>query len=193
MTIGAQCYVRCRANHIAPLQRKDPLLLAPPCGLILSRRTFFKETGLFSNPTTQPRSPPHPNPTIRQTPSTRPALLHLSSPSPDIDQSHSKISPASSYNIAHHCLLFTPARSPATVAMVFNSGSPYPEGVISFLDTDLYKLTMQCAVLKYFPKVEVTYAFKNRTPEKKLSREAFRWLQAQVNSTLQAARSRPDY
>ncbi|CAL3971957.1 hypothetical protein PZA11_005194 [Diplocarpon coronariae] len=65
--------------------------------------------------------------------------------------------------------------------MDFNSGSPYPEGVISFLDTDLYKLTMQCAVLKYFPKVQVTYAFKNRTPEKKLSREAFRWLQAQIN------------
>ncbi|PBP25274.1 nicotinate phosphoribosyltransferase [Diplocarpon rosae] len=65
--------------------------------------------------------------------------------------------------------------------MDFNSGSPYPEGVISFLDTDLYKLTMQCAVLKYFPKIQVTYAFKNRTPEKKLSREAFRWLQAQIN------------
>lgn len=66
--------------------------------------------------------------------------------------------------------------------MDFNSGSPYPEGVISFLDTDLYKLTMQCAVLKYFPQVAVTYAFKNRTPAKKLSRQAFRWLQAQIHS-----------
>ena len=66
--------------------------------------------------------------------------------------------------------------------MDFNGSSPFPEGVISFLDTDLYKLTMQCAVLQYFPKVPVTYAFKNRTPEKKLSRAAFKWLQIQINS-----------
>jgi nicotinate phosphoribosyltransferase len=68
--------------------------------------------------------------------------------------------------------------------MDFNGSSPFPEGVISFLDTDLYKLTMQCAVLKYFPDVPVTYAFKNRTPEKKLSRAAFHWLQIQINSKL---------
>ncbi|KAK4147748.1 Quinolinate phosphoribosyl transferase [Dichotomopilus funicola] len=64
--------------------------------------------------------------------------------------------------------------------MAFNSSSPYPEGVISFLDTDLYKLTMQCAVFKYYKNVPVTYAFTNRTPEKKLSRTAFRWLEDQV-------------
>lgn len=67
-------------------------------------------------------------------------------------------------------------------AMDFNGSSPFPEGVISFLDTDLYKLTMQCAVLKYFADVKVTYAFNNRTPEKKLSRAAFQWLQIQINS-----------
>lgn len=66
--------------------------------------------------------------------------------------------------------------------MSFNGSSPYPEGVISFLDTDLYKLTMQCAVLKYFPSVQVTYAFTNRTPEKKFSRAAFKWLEAQIAS-----------
>lgn len=64
--------------------------------------------------------------------------------------------------------------------MDFNSSSPYPEGVISFLDTDLYKLTMQCAVFKYYKDVPVTYAFTNRTPEKKLSRKAFQWLDDQV-------------
>ncbi|KAK4166773.1 putative nicotinate phosphoribosyltransferase [Cladorrhinum sp. PSN259] len=64
--------------------------------------------------------------------------------------------------------------------MDFYSSSPYPEGVISFLDTDLYKLTMQCAVLKYYKDVPVTYSFTNRTPEKKLSRKAFVWLEDQI-------------
>lgn len=64
--------------------------------------------------------------------------------------------------------------------MDFNSSSPYPEGVISFLDTDLYKLTMQCAVLKHYKDVPVTYSFTNRTPEKKLSRKAFQWLEEQI-------------
>lgn len=66
--------------------------------------------------------------------------------------------------------------------MDFNSSSPFPEGVISFLDTDLYKLTMQCAVYKFFKDVPVSYAFTNRTPDKKLSRTAFKWLQEQIRS-----------
>ena len=48
--------------------------------------------------------------------------------------------------------------------------------------SDLYKLTMQCCVLKFFPDVAVTYSFTNRTPDKKLNRAAFRWLQDQVES-----------
>ncbi|KOS21530.1 putative nicotinate phosphoribosyltransferase [Escovopsis weberi] len=64
--------------------------------------------------------------------------------------------------------------------MDFNGSSPYPEGVISFLDTDLYKLTMQSAVFKFFRNVPVTYAFTNRTPDKKLSRTAFKWLEGQI-------------
>ncbi|KAI0994362.1 putative nicotinate phosphoribosyltransferase [Podosphaera aphanis] len=53
-------------------------------------------------------------------------------------------------------------------------------GVNSFLDTDLYKLTMQCAALKFFPDVQVTYIFKNRSPSQKLSRAAFNWLTSQI-------------
>lgn len=55
-----------------------------------------------------------------------------------------------------------------------------PVGVFSFLDTDLYKLSMQCAVLKFFPDVQVEYAFTNRTPHMRLSKDAFKWLQEQV-------------
>ncbi|KAI1870961.1 hypothetical protein JX265_006001 [Neoarthrinium moseri] len=65
--------------------------------------------------------------------------------------------------------------------MDFDWSTPFPEGVISFLDTDLYKLTMQCAVFKYYRAVPVTYAFTNRTPEKKLSRKAFKWLELQIS------------
>ncbi|KAK6948947.1 hypothetical protein Daesc_009019 [Daldinia eschscholtzii] len=65
--------------------------------------------------------------------------------------------------------------------MDFDWSTPFPEGVISFLDTDLYKLTMQCAVFKYYIDVPVTYAFTNRTPEKKLSRKAFSWLCEQIS------------
>lgn len=55
-----------------------------------------------------------------------------------------------------------------------------PQGVFSFLDTDLYKLTMQSAVLKFFPDVQVEYAFTNRTPQMRLNTEAVRWLEEQI-------------
>ncbi|KAF2755078.1 nicotinate phosphoribosyltransferase [Pseudovirgaria hyperparasitica] len=53
--------------------------------------------------------------------------------------------------------------------------------ITSLLDTDLYKLTMQCCVLKYYKDVHVTYSFTNRTPHMKLSRAAFEWLRNQIN------------
>ncbi|RPB01713.1 nicotinate phosphoribosyltransferase [Choiromyces venosus 120613-1] len=59
-------------------------------------------------------------------------------------------------------------------------GTEAVEGIASLIDTDLYKLTMQCAVLKSYPDVDVTYAYTNRTPDLKLSREGFEWIETQV-------------
>ncbi|SMR52240.1 unnamed protein product [Zymoseptoria tritici ST99CH_1E4] len=61
-----------------------------------------------------------------------------------------------------------------------NTANDTPEGIFSLLDTDLYKLTMQCAVLKYFPDTHVRYKFTNRTPQMKFTRQAFNWLHAQI-------------
>ncbi|KAI7198595.1 hypothetical protein D0869_01230 [Hortaea werneckii] len=64
--------------------------------------------------------------------------------------------------------------------MATTNGEPQPAGIFSLLDTDLYKLTMQDAVLKYFPHVPVAYKFTNRTPQFQLTRAAFNWLHAQI-------------
>ncbi|KAK2733660.1 nicotinate phosphoribosyltransferase [Myotisia sp. PD_48] len=61
-----------------------------------------------------------------------------------------------------------------------SQASPRPSGVFSLLDTDLYKLTMQCAVLRWFPHAGVTYSFTNRTPDMKFTREAYEWLLQQI-------------
>jgi len=55
-----------------------------------------------------------------------------------------------------------------------------PEGIFSLLDTDLYKLTMQNAIFTYFPDVQVSYKFTNRTSDMLLNRAAFTWLQKQI-------------
>lgn len=52
--------------------------------------------------------------------------------------------------------------------------------VYSILDQDLYKFSMQCAVLSSFPDVEVIYTLINRTQHMRLTLEAFEWVKAQI-------------
>ncbi|CAD6574697.1 MAG: nicotinate phosphoribosyltransferase, partial [Tremellales sp. Tagirdzhanova-0007] len=61
----------------------------------------------------------------------------------------------------------------------------------SILDTDLYKFTMQCAVLHHFYDAIVTIKFTNRSPQMLFSRESFDWIQERINrlSTLQLTRT----
>lgn len=60
----------------------------------------------------------------------------------------------------------------------------------SILDTDLYKLTMQNAVLKHFPDARVVIKFTNRAPQMRFTRECFDWIQDRVNRESGAAQLR---
>jgi nicotinate phosphoribosyltransferase len=63
-----------------------------------------------------------------------------------------------------------------------SSSQSRPSHIVSLLDTDLLKITTQCAVFRYFPQVQVVYALENRTRQKQLSRAAFKWLETQIES-----------
>lgn len=63
------------------------------------------------------------------------------------------LSSGPSFGIPLCALSFVLRCGPNYLVMAQNNTPPLPEGIFSLLDTDLYKLTMQCAVLKYFPDV----------------------------------------
>ncbi|KAG6850252.1 hypothetical protein H0H93_015804 [Arthromyces matolae] len=52
---------------------------------------------------------------------------------------------------------------------------------LSILDTDLYKLTMQQAVLNQFPNVEATYRFTNRDKSRLFSRQCVERFQTAIS------------
>ncbi|KAL1412964.1 nicotinate phosphoribosyltransferase [Vanrija albida] len=63
----------------------------------------------------------------------------------------------------------------------FSLGAEEVDLPFSILDTDLYKLTMQNAVLKHFYDSQVIIRFTNRAPQMRFTRECFDWIQAGVN------------
>lgn len=68
--------------------------------------------------------------------------------------------------------------------------------ITSFLDTDLYKITMQAAIHENFPNSDVEYKFNNRSfNDKKFSLEAINWLEEQFKllSTLRFTQNEVDY
>lgn len=55
------------------------------------------------------------------------------------------------------------------------------EALKSILDNDLYKFSMQNAVLKHYKKsIPVVYQFTNREKELALNPEAIEWLKKQI-------------
>lgn len=58
------------------------------------------------------------------------------------------------------------------------------EVLISILDNDLYKFSMQNAVLKKYKNrdIPVVYQFTNRSKDLRLNSESLKWLQKQINS-----------
>lgn len=52
--------------------------------------------------------------------------------------------------------------------------------ITSFLDTDMYKLTMHAAVYLNFPEAKVTYKYTNRSSQLSFNKAAIDWLHEQI-------------
>ncbi|WFD00221.1 nicotinate phosphoribosyltransferase [Malassezia yamatoensis] len=61
-----------------------------------------------------------------------------------------------------------------------NGSKATPVKLPSLLDTDLYKLTMQQAVLKHYPNAQVTYRFTNRSEEMQFTQAAVERIRAGI-------------
>lgn len=53
--------------------------------------------------------------------------------------------------------------------------------ITSFLDTDMYKLTMHAAACMHFPNAKVTYKYTNRSSQLSFNDAAISWLRNQIN------------
>lgn len=66
------------------------------------------------------------------------------------------------------------------------------ESLMSLLDNDLYKFTMQHAVLKHYNKdIPVVYQFTNREKDLHLNAEAVQWLKKQIKGTMRVCAMAP--
>jgi nicotinate phosphoribosyltransferase len=62
---------------------------------------------------------------------------------------------------------------------------PQHEALMSILDNDLYKFTMQNAVFKHYKRdIPVVYQFTNREKELRLNAEAVQWLEKQIKGKI---------
>lgn len=52
--------------------------------------------------------------------------------------------------------------------------------IVSFLDTDLYKLTMHAAVFSNFPEANVVYKYTNRSSQFLFNQDAINWIREQL-------------
>lgn len=59
------------------------------------------------------------------------------------------------------------------------------EALMSLLDNDLYKFTMQHAVLKHYKRdIPVVYQFTNREKDLRLNAAAVQWLKKQIKGKI---------